>query len=284
MVLWHAPDYFCVQLQNNAWNLKDPNLCVLGEGCDRVWFVTPIHCSCLTLNLSVAFPQAAVWHREDWEEGEMQFSVVVTAQSWPLVTCQFRPTCCEVVCLEALVRWMFGVGLTQKCTLLKISIFLAAWQGFSVIHFFPEFTVMRNLSVFCLSGQARQWQPAYTENCLYVGLGCWNLCSKCVAFVIQHLDYTYCLFNFFVADLVISKLLGAFYHDILLFFPHLFRLKHSVYDKKLFYFPVKHLGYGIQPIWQFKETASPKEGVECAQICSCFLLGAPAKTLLTHQV
>lgn len=117
IVLSHAPDYFCVQLQKSAWKPKDLNLFVLGEGLDRAWFVTAIHCSCLTQNLSAALPQATVWHPESWEEGQLQFSVVVTAQRWPLVTSQYRPTCSEgtmlVLCLEALVIcWMLGVGLT----------------------------------------------------------------------------------------------------------------------------------------------------------------------------
>lgn len=152
IVLWHAPGYFCVQLQNSAWKLKDPILCVLGEGLDRVWFVAAIHCSCLTLNLSAALPQATIWHPEAWEEGQLQFSVVVTAQSWPLVTHQYRPTCCEgtvlVECLEALVCWMFVVGLTHNCTPLKTSVFLDVFQVFQS-HISSQNSVMRNLSIFC---------------------------------------------------------------------------------------------------------------------------------------
>lgn len=178
-----------------------------------------------------------------------------------------------------------GIGLlVLGCLSTEPPLTISTFHVFWYIYLFPEFTIMRSLSILCLLGQACQWQPTYTRTSLYTVLPKLPLqvCSS------HYVTLRFVFLFVWLLHSISGYFQGCFLSCYFAIFPHLFRLKYSIYDKKKkkkkFYLLVKHLGYWIQPIWWLEETISQRGCWMCTNMCLFFLLRAPARTLLKHQV
>lgn len=178
-----------------------------------------------------------------------------------------------------------GIGLlVLGCLSTEPPLTISTFHVFWYIYLFPEFTIMRSLSILCLLGQACQWQPPYTRTSLYTVLPKLPLqvCSS------HYVTLRFVFLFIWLLHSISGYFQGCFLSCYFAIFPHLFRLKYSIYDKKK---KKKEVLFTCKTPWILNTTHMvaggsylPKRVLNVHKYVLVFLLRAPARTLLKHQV